>query len=86
MSLVEHGGSEIIAVVQQQRRQDIGRQLLHATLERADAYGHERVTFRSSWRSRAFVGLAESIGATVVDHGRGRVDLAFQVESAALVT
>ena len=79
MSLVDHGGAAIIAIVQQQRRQGVGRHLLDATLRRAAAHGHERVTFRSSWRSRAFVGLAESVGATVVDHGRGRIDLVFEV-------
>jgi len=82
MSLVEHDGSAVIAVVQQHRRAGVGRQLLHATLRRAAAHGHERVTFRSSWRSRAFIGLAESVGGSVVDHGRGRISLVF--ERAAL--
>ena len=86
MSLVEHDGSAFIAVVQQQRRRGVGRQLLHATLQRAASHGHERVTFRSSWRSRAFVGLAESTGATVVDHGRGRVDLVFELGTLALTS
>ena len=77
MSLVEPDGSAFIAVAQHQRRRGVGRQLLHATIQRAASHGHERVTFRSSWRSKAFVRLAESTGATVVDHGRGRVDVVF---------
>ena len=84
MSLVEPDGSAFIAVAQHQRRRGVGRQLLHATLQRAAAHGHDRVTFRSSWRCKAFVRLAESVDATVVDHGRGRIDLVFQVESLAL--
>lgn len=86
MSLVEHDGSAIIAVAQQQRRNGVGRELLQATLQRAASRGHERVAFRSSWRSRAFVGLAASIGATVVEHGRGRVDLVFQGDALAPTT
>ena len=83
MSLVEHGGAATIAVVQQQRRRGVGRRLLRATLQRAAAHGHERVTFRTSWQSRGFVALAESVGATVVDHGRGRIDLVVEVAAIA---
>jgi GNAT superfamily N-acetyltransferase len=80
MSRVEDDGSAVIAVVQPWRGHGVGRQLLGSTLERAATLGHERVTFRSCWRSRAFIGLAESTGATVVDHGRGRIDLIFALE------
>jgi GNAT superfamily N-acetyltransferase len=83
MSRVEHDGAAVIAVVQRFRGQGLGRHLLESTLRRAATHGHDRITFRSSWRSRSFIGLAESTGATVVDHGRGRIDLVFAVGRSA---
>jgi GNAT superfamily N-acetyltransferase len=82
MSRVDHDGSAIIAVVQQHRGRGIGRQLLQTTLRRAARHGHRCVTFRSSRRSKAFIRLAESTGATVVDHDRGCTELIFAVDHA----
>ena len=83
MSRVEHDGAAVIAVVQQHRGRGIGRELLERTLCRAAQHGHDDVTFRSSWRSKSFIRLAESTGAAVVEHGRGRIDLVFAVGTSA---
>ena len=83
MSRVEQDGAAVIAVVQQHRGQGIGRQLLESTLRRTATHGHDDVTFRSSWRSKSFIRLAESTGAAVVEHGRGRIDLVFAVGTSA---
>ncbi len=83
MSRVEQDGAAVIAVLQQRRSQGIGRQLLEATLHRAATHGHDNVTFRSSWRSKSFIRLAESTGAAVVEHGRGRIDLVFAIGRSA---
>ncbi|MFT4656921.1 MAG: GNAT superfamily N-acetyltransferase [Candidatus Aldehydirespiratoraceae bacterium] len=80
MSRVDRDGDAVMAVVQPSRGQGVGRQLLQATLSRAASQGCERVIFRSSRRSKAFVSLAETVDATLVDHGSGRIDLIFAVK------
>lgn len=80
MSRVERDGSSVIAVVRAVRGRGVGRRLLESTLRRAADHGHERVVFHSSRRSKAFVELAAAVGATLVDQGRGQVDLIFEAE------
>lgn len=85
MSRVGSGGRAVIAVTVDWRGRGVGRQLLLFTLQRAAAYGHRRVVFHSGRRSRAFVDLAESIGAVVVDQGCGRLDVVFAIERSARI-
>ena len=85
MARVDADGAAVIAVVQPLRGRGLGRELLQSTLRRAAAQGHDRVTFPSSWRSGAFIRLAESSGATVVDHGRGRLEVVFALRHLSYI-
>ena len=77
MSRVDDSGNTVLAVADRWRGRGVGQNLLLGTLIWAAEHGHERIVFHSSWRSKAFIALADSVGATIVDHGRGRVDLIF---------
>lgn len=83
MARVEATGDATIAVVADRRGQGIGRELLSETVRRAGEAGHSRLVLRSSRRSRSVAALGTSIGATIIDQGRGRVDLIFALDATA---
>jgi GNAT superfamily N-acetyltransferase len=57
------------------RGRGVGTALAAAVVARSRALGYTRLVMRSSRRSRAALAMGASMGFTVVDLGRGRVDL-----------
>ena len=64
-----------MVVARDHRGRGVGRALAAAVVERSRALGYTRLVMRSSRRSRAALTMGASMGFTVVDLGRGRVDL-----------
>ena len=83
MARVADSGETALAVVDDWRNRGVGRSLLTFTARRAGELGHGRIVLHSSRRSRALASLGSTIGATTVDHGRGRIDLIFATERFA---
>lgn len=82
---VDHGGGVHLAVVADRRGQGIGTELLSAAIARASRLHVGRLVLRSTQRSRAVRRLGDRLGCTIVDLGRGRVDLLLPVPGLALV-
>jgi GNAT superfamily N-acetyltransferase len=72
-------GEASVAVVEECRGLGVASALLRSVIERARLAGHSVVYIRSSHRSRAVTAIGESLGGTVVDLGRGRIELIFNV-------
>jgi GNAT superfamily N-acetyltransferase len=83
LACIQADGEASVAVVDQWRGRGVASALLGATIERARLIGRSMVFIRSSHRSRAVAAIGESLGGTVVDLGRGRIELIFSVDTAA---
>ena len=57
--------------------------LMRAVTVRGRQLGHRRVFIRSSHRSRAVAAMGDALDATIVDLGRGRIELVFDTDSDA---
>lgn len=75
LARVDDAGEVLIAVRPDQRGTGVGTALAATLVERARAAGYTRLVLRSSRRSRAATALGRTMGFTVVDVGRGRVEL-----------
>jgi GNAT superfamily N-acetyltransferase len=83
LACIRADGEASVAVVQHWRGRGVASALLGAAIERARLVGHPMVFIRSSHRSRAVAAMGESLGGTVVDLGRGRIELIFEVDADA---
>ena len=83
LACIQADGEASVAVVEQWRGRGVASALLGAAIERARLTGHSMVFIRSSRRSRAVAAIGESLGGTVVDLGRGRIELIFTVDADA---
>ena len=83
LACVRADGEAVVAVVAEWRGRGVATELMRAITVRAEQIGHGRIFIRSSRRSRAIAALGDSLGATVVDLGRGRIELIFDVGSDA---
>jgi GNAT superfamily N-acetyltransferase len=72
---VDHRGEVWVVVGADHRGRGVGTALAAAVVARSRALGYTRLVMRSSRRSRAALAMGASMGFTVVDLGRGRVDL-----------
>lgn len=80
LACIQSDGEASVAVVEEWRGRGVASALLSAAIERARLTGHSMVFIRSSRRSRAVAAIGESLGGTVVDLGRGRIELIFTVD------
>ena len=64
-------------------RRGVATELVRAVIVRGRQIGHGRIFLRSSYRSRAVASIGDALGATVVDLGRGRIELVFDAGSDA---
>jgi GNAT superfamily N-acetyltransferase len=76
-------GEAAVAVVEEWRGRGVATALMRAVTERGRQHGHRRIFIRSSHRSRAVAALGESLDATVVELGWGRIELIFDAGSDA---
>jgi len=76
-------GEAAVAVVEEWRGRGVATELVRAVIVRGRQLGHGRIFLRSSHRSRAVAAMGDALGATVVDLGRGRIELIFDAESDA---
>ena len=76
-------GEAAVAVVEEWRGRGVATELVRAVIVRGRQLGHARIFLRSSHRSRAVAAMGDALGATVVDLGRGRIELIFDAESDA---
>ncbi len=81
LARVDRSGTATMAVVADRRNSGLGTNLLRAVVERARRLGFDRIVMPASFRSAALVDVGTSLGATVVDLGRGRIDLIFDARS-----
>ncbi len=81
LACIQADGEASVAVVEEWRGRGVASALLGATIDRSRRMGHSMVFVRSSHRSRAVAAIGESLGGTVVDLGRGRIELIFTVDS-----
>ncbi len=72
---VDGGGVVWLAVSPGNRGHGIGTRLAEAALDRAVSLHYRRLVIHATHRSRAARRVGESLGCTVVERGRGRVDL-----------
>jgi GNAT superfamily N-acetyltransferase len=79
MASVSRDGEASVAVAAPSRGSGVATELMRAIAERARMAGHSKIFIRSSRRSRATTTLGSELGGTVVDMGRGRIDLIFAV-------
>jgi len=82
LARVDAHGTATMAVVADRRRAGLGTRLLRAVVERAHGHGFDRIVMPASFRSASLVEVGTSLGATVVDLGRGRIDLIFDADAA----
>jgi GNAT superfamily N-acetyltransferase len=82
LARIDHLGRAMMAVAADRRRSGLGTQLMQALVERAHASGFDRIVMPASFRSASLVELGETLGASVVDLGRGRIDLIFDAHAA----
>ncbi len=83
MASVHDDGETCVAVVPDWRGHGLASALMRAVSDQARRGGHSRIFIPSSHRSRAAEALGDALAATVVDTGRGRVDLIFHLGSDA---
>jgi GNAT superfamily N-acetyltransferase len=76
-------GEAAVAVIEQWRNRGVATELVRTVIVRGRQLGHGRIFLRSSHRSRAVAAMGDALGATVVDLGRGRIELIFDAESDA---
>ena len=76
-------GEAAVAVAESWRGQGVATALVRAVTVRGRELGFERIFLRSSRRSGAVAAMGEALGATVVDLGRGRIELIFDAGSDA---
>jgi GNAT superfamily N-acetyltransferase len=76
-------GEAAVAVVEEWRGRGVASALVRAVTVRGLQLGYGRIFMRSSRRSGAVVTMGEALGASVVDLGRGRIELIFDAESNA---
>jgi GNAT superfamily N-acetyltransferase len=81
---VDHRGEVWMVVGGDQRGRGVGSALAVAIVERSRALGYTRLVMRSSRRSRAALAMGASMGFTLVDRGRGRVDLILDLVPASV--
>lgn len=74
MARVDVGGDLTIAIDAEHRGRGIGPVLCRAMAERARDLQYRRLVLRTTKRSRAARRIGEDLGATVIEHGRGRVE------------
>ena len=82
LARVDASGEVWIAVVPEHRGTGIGTAMAVELVRRARAVGYTGLVLRSSRRSRAAVALGRAMGFTVVDRGRGRIDLVLDLAVA----
>ena len=82
LARIDATGTATMAVAADRRRSGLGTSLMQAIVERARRSGFDRIVMPASFRSAALVELGESLGASVVDLGRGRIDLIFEAHAA----
>jgi GNAT superfamily N-acetyltransferase len=75
LACIRPDGEALVAVVERWRGQGLATALLRAAIERAQLAGHSMVFIRSSRRSPAVAAIGAALGGTVVDLGRGRIEL-----------
>jgi len=76
-------GEAAVAVVEDWRDRGVATALMRAVTVRGRQLGHRRVFIRSSHRSRAVATMGDALHATVVDLGRGRIELVFDTDADA---
>ena len=76
-------GEAAVAVVEEWRGRGVATALVRAVTGRGRQLGFGRVFIRASHRSRAVAAMGDELGATVVDLGRGRIELIFDTGSDA---
>jgi len=76
-------GEAAVAVVEEWRGGGVATALIGAVTVRGRQIGYGRIFIRSSYRSRAVVSIGDALGATVVDLGRGSIELVFDTGSDA---
>ncbi len=82
LARIDAHGTATMAVVADRRRAGLGTRLLRDVVDRAHRNGFDRIVMPASFRSASLVEVGTSLGATVVDLGRGRVDLIFDAHAA----
>ena len=81
--LLADDGLRFAAVVEDWRDRGVATALMRAVTVRGRQLGHRRVFIRSSHRSRAVAAMGDALDATIVDLGRGRIELVFDTDSDA---
>lgn len=81
LSCIRRDGEASVAVVEAWRGRGVASALLRAAIERAQLAGQSLVFIRSSRRSRALAAIGASLGGTVVDRGRGSIELILMTEA-----
>ncbi len=76
-------GEVAVAVVEEWRGRGVATALVRAVTARGPQLGLGRIFIRSSRRSRAVAAIGDALGATVVDLGRGRIELIFDAGADA---
>ena len=79
LACVRADGEAAVAVVEEWRGHGVATALLRAVIVRGASSGTRRIFIRSSHRSRAVAAIGDALGGTVVDLGRGRIELVFDV-------
>ena len=82
LARIDDRATVMMAVVADRRRSGLGTRLMRALVERAHRSGFDRIVMPASFRSASLVELGETLGASVVDLGRGRIDLIFEAHAA----
>jgi GNAT superfamily N-acetyltransferase len=77
LACVRADGEAAVAVVEEWRGRGVATALVRAVVARGRELGLGRVFIRSSHRSRAVAAIGDTLGATVVDLGLGRIELIF---------
>jgi GNAT superfamily N-acetyltransferase len=75
LARVDDLGELWVAVAAEHRGRGVGTAIAAALIDRCRTLGYTRLVMRSSRRSRAALALGGSMGFTLVELGRGRVDL-----------
>jgi GNAT superfamily N-acetyltransferase len=86
LARVDHRGELWVAVTAEHRGRGVGTAIAAELISRCRTLGYTRLVMRSSRRSRAALALGASMGFTVVDLGRGRVDLILDLAPDASAT
>lgn len=82
LARIDGQGTATMAVAADRRRSGLGTQLMQAIVEHAHRSGFDRIVMPASFRSASLVEIGTTLGASVVDLGRGRIDLIFEARAA----